>query len=60
MYKIIEIEQSKDSNDWKAIILGKQEYTSICVKSAPPTPTMRIDSGRSDALTKVSLFLVGL
>uniref|UniRef100_A0A0A9GK05 Uncharacterized protein n=1 Tax=Arundo donax TaxID=35708 RepID=A0A0A9GK05_ARUDO len=27
---------------------------SICVKSAFPTPTMRIDSGKSDALTMQS------
>lgn len=28
--------------------------TSISLKSAPPTPTMRIDSGRSDAFTRAS------
>lgn len=29
--------------------------TSICLKSAAPTPTIRIERGRSDALTKASL-----
>lgn len=32
-----------------------QMPTSICLKSAPPTPTMRIESGRSDAFTKASI-----
>lgn len=29
--------------------------TCISLKSAPPTPTIRIDKGKSDALTKASL-----
>ena len=37
------------------ICFRKQEYTSIWLKSAPPTPTIRMDRGRSDAITKASL-----
>ena len=33
----------------------KQKHTSICLKSAVPTPTIRIERGRSDALTKASV-----
>ena len=44
-HKLIEVLNAK---------LRKQGYTSICLKSAPPTPTIRIDKGKSDALTKAS------
>lgn len=36
---------------WKG---RSKKDTSISLKSAPPTPMMRIDSGRSDAFTKAS------
>jgi hypothetical protein len=46
---------TKKANLYLGVKITEEKHTSICVKSAPPTPTIRIDRGRSDALTKESL-----